>query len=157
MNNELRGGFCAGTREAAPSIGLCDPLGGQQAHVGCRLRARTDRQARHSTALITHQHQVHHVARYSPRSHGLDRSEEKPAGLAQAVPAGCQRSHLKTSVPSAKPSIQISTHGRFRGLGLFGACGGLGFLSAARFARCSSLYQSRSCKLISGVPCSVCV
>lgn len=145
MSIQLRGGICAGTREAAPSIGLFDPARGQQAHAGYRLRARTDRQARHLTALITEQLQSQHVARQFPRSHASDRSEEKPACLAQAAPAGCQRSHLKTSVPRAMPNIQISTHGRPLGFGFFGVSGGPGFRSAARFARCSSLYQSRSC------------
>lgn len=91
---QLRGGICAGTREAVPSIGLFDPLGGLQAHAGYRLRARKGRPARHLTALITHQHQAQHVARHLPRSHALDRSEEKPALLAQPVPALCQRALL---------------------------------------------------------------
>ncbi len=92
--HQLRGAFCAGTREAAPSIGLFDSLGGQQAHAGYRLRARMDRQARHLTALITDQHHVQHVARQLPRSQELDRSEEKPALLAQTVPARCLRARL---------------------------------------------------------------
>lgn len=84
---QLRGGICAGTREAAPSIGLFGPARGQQAHAGYRLRARKGRPARHLTALITDQHQAQHVAWLIPRSQELDRSEEKPARLAQPVPA----------------------------------------------------------------------
>lgn len=86
---QLRGSFCAGTREAAPSVGLFGPAGGQQAHAVYRLRARTDRQARHLIALITCQLQAQHVAPHSPLSQVADRSEEKPAGLAQPVPARC--------------------------------------------------------------------
>lgn len=140
---QLRGGICAGTREAAPSIGLFDPLGGQQAYAGYRLRARTDRQARHLTALITDQHQAQHVARHFPRSHALYRSEEKPAGLAQAVPARCQG-------PLASTSEQTAVYLPFAALALASASI---IRSPAKSQACSDLYPSATTTGL-GCPCS---
>ena len=143
MTSQLRGGICAGTREAAPSIGLFGPARGQQAYAGYRLRARKGRPARHLIALITDQHQSQHVARHSPRSHGLDRSEEKLARLAQPVPAGCQCSHLKRAVPTA-------VYLPFAPLALASASI---MRSLAKSQACSDLYPSAITTGL-GCPCS---